>query len=102
MKSRYQKAGMKTVLPAEASAKVDFRLVPDQEPEDILSKLRTHLDAEGFNDVEITALAAASEWWKSMCSTDNNVLLPLAAAATGLPRDESSYSALSSTLSRCI
>ncbi len=45
MKSRYQKAGMKTVLPAEASAKVDFRLVPDQEPEDILSKLRTHLDA---------------------------------------------------------
>ena len=54
--SGYQGPGSKTVLPARASAKVDFRLVPDQDPADILQKLRAHLDAEGFQDVRITDL----------------------------------------------
>jgi acetylornithine deacetylase/succinyl-diaminopimelate desuccinylase-like protein len=49
----YGGPGIKTVLPAQASAKLDFRLVPDQDPSDILDKLRAHLDAEGFQDVEI-------------------------------------------------
>ncbi len=52
----YQGPGPKTVLPARASAKVDFRLIPDQDPKDILKKLRAHLDAEGFSDVQITDL----------------------------------------------
>ncbi len=52
--SGYQGPGSKTVLPAEARAKVDFRLVPDQNPGDIIAKLRAHLDAQGFQDIEIT------------------------------------------------
>ncbi len=51
----YGGPGVKTVLPAEAMAKLDFRLVPDQDPHDILGKLRAHLDAEGFEEVEIHA-----------------------------------------------
>ncbi len=51
--SGYQGAGSKTVLPALASAKVDFRLVPDQTPEKVVKGLRAHLDAQGFEDVEI-------------------------------------------------
>jgi len=51
--SGYQGAGTKTVLPARASAKLDFRLVNDQDPEDILRKLRRHLDRLGFEDVAI-------------------------------------------------
>lgn len=54
--SGYQGPGSKTVQPAKASAKIDFRLVPDQEPEDVLKSLRTHLDSEGFPDVKITFL----------------------------------------------
>jgi acetylornithine deacetylase/succinyl-diaminopimelate desuccinylase-like protein len=52
----YQGPGSKTVLPARAMAKVDFRLVPDQSPDDILDKLRRHLDSHGFSDVKITYL----------------------------------------------
>jgi acetylornithine deacetylase/succinyl-diaminopimelate desuccinylase-like protein len=49
----YQGPGSKTVIPAGASAKLDFRLVPDQDPDDILAKLRLHLDQKGFRDVQI-------------------------------------------------
>jgi acetylornithine deacetylase/succinyl-diaminopimelate desuccinylase-like protein len=52
----YQGPGSKTVLPATATAKVDFRLVPDQSPDDIVDKLRRHLDGHGFADVDITFL----------------------------------------------
>lgn len=46
----------KTVLPAEALAKLDFRLVPDQDASDIAGKLRRHLDQEGFHDVEMVLM----------------------------------------------
>ena len=52
----YQGPGSKTVLPARASAKVDFRLVPNQNPEKILESLRAHLDAHGFSDIQIENL----------------------------------------------
>jgi acetylornithine deacetylase/succinyl-diaminopimelate desuccinylase-like protein len=54
--SGYQGPGSKTVLPARASAKVDFRLVPDQHPEQVLEQLRNHLNNNGYNDIEISYL----------------------------------------------
>ncbi len=54
--SGYQGPGSKTVQPARASAKVDFRLVPDQEPEDVVHQLRLHLDRCGFQDIKIDSL----------------------------------------------
>jgi acetylornithine deacetylase/succinyl-diaminopimelate desuccinylase-like protein len=54
--SGYQGPGSKTVLPARASAKVDFRLVPDQDPDEVVLMLRNHLNEHGFHDVELTYL----------------------------------------------
>ncbi len=58
LSSGYQGPGTKTVLPAEAMAKVDFRLVPEQDPFDIFEKLKAHLKAQGFDDIEVELLSA--------------------------------------------
>jgi acetylornithine deacetylase/succinyl-diaminopimelate desuccinylase-like protein len=47
----------KTVLPKEAMAKLDMRLVPSQDPDAIVAGLRHHLDAHGFEDIEMTAFS---------------------------------------------
>jgi acetylornithine deacetylase/succinyl-diaminopimelate desuccinylase-like protein len=49
----YGGPGSKTVLPSRAVAKLDFRLVPDQDPARILRLLREHLTQEGFGDIEL-------------------------------------------------
>lgn len=46
-------AGLKTVVPAEAHARLDMRLVPDQDPHGIERLLREHLDTHGFSDIEL-------------------------------------------------
>jgi acetylornithine deacetylase/succinyl-diaminopimelate desuccinylase-like protein len=57
--SGYSGPGTKTVLPATASAWLDFRLVPDQRPADVLELLRAHLAREGFDDVEVIVFGTA-------------------------------------------
>ena len=54
--SGYLGYGTKTVIPSTATAKIDFRLLPDQDPDDIVQKLRQHLDDGGFQDIEIKVL----------------------------------------------
>lgn len=56
LEAGYTGVGLKTVLPHRARAKIDFRLVPNQDPEEIVGLLRAHLDRAGFADCDITAL----------------------------------------------
>ena len=53
--SGYGGPGSKTVLPAEATVKLDFRLVPEQSPERILELLKEHLASQGFGDIEVVS-----------------------------------------------
>jgi acetylornithine deacetylase/succinyl-diaminopimelate desuccinylase-like protein len=54
----YTLGGSKTVLPKVAHAKIDFRLVPDQDPREVARNVRRHLDVHGFADIEVTILGA--------------------------------------------
>ena len=49
----YGGPGGKTILPTKMTAKLDMRLVPDMTPEDVMAKLRAHLDKRGFPDIQI-------------------------------------------------
>ncbi|ETD83155.1 M20/M25/M40 family metallo-hydrolase [Rhodobacter capsulatus] len=49
----YTGAGFKTVLPAEASAKVSFRLVSHQDPEKILASFKSWIEAQLPPDVRL-------------------------------------------------
>jgi len=49
----YTGPGTKTVLPAEATVRVDFRLVEAQKPDFLFEKLKNHLKRNGFEDIEI-------------------------------------------------
>ncbi|HJX37309.1 MAG TPA: M20/M25/M40 family metallo-hydrolase [Anaerolineae bacterium] len=57
MVAGYTGEGSKTVLPSEASVKLDFRLVPDLDPDLVLDLLRKHLDRRGFEDVEVVRVS---------------------------------------------
>ncbi len=50
----FQGTGTKTVLPREAFAKLTFRLVPGQQPEDVMAKVRAHLEAHCPPGVRLT------------------------------------------------
>ncbi|MBW1606144.1 M20/M25/M40 family metallo-hydrolase [Lactobacillus sp. Sy-1] len=51
--SGYEGEGIKTIIPKEASAKVDCRLVPDQDPKKVFEAVQKQLSKNGFSDVEV-------------------------------------------------
>jgi acetylornithine deacetylase/succinyl-diaminopimelate desuccinylase-like protein len=56
--------GTKTIIPHEARAKVDVRMVPNMTPERVVRLLRDHLDRHGFTDVELR-VEDAYKWSKT-------------------------------------
>jgi acetylornithine deacetylase/succinyl-diaminopimelate desuccinylase-like protein len=54
----YTGEGSKTILPHQARAKVDSRLPPDMRPERALAMIRSHLERQGFSDIDIRQLGA--------------------------------------------
>src|ERR1043165_8339414 len=59
IRTGHTEAGAKTILPGAATARLDFRLVPDLTPPLVVRLLREHLDKRGFQDIEIIELGSA-------------------------------------------
>ncbi|MFM8658505.1 MAG: M20/M25/M40 family metallo-hydrolase [Candidatus Nitrosotenuis sp.] len=51
--SGYTLQGAKTVLPASASVKIDFRLIPKMDPKKQIARLKAHLKKHGYSDIDI-------------------------------------------------
>jgi acetylornithine deacetylase/succinyl-diaminopimelate desuccinylase-like protein len=57
----YTGAGTKTVLPHTALAKLDIRLVPDQDPEEVYQALCAFLRDRGYNDIEVRRISGEGD-----------------------------------------
>ncbi len=56
--SGYTGVGPEAVIPSEAKAKLDIRLIPDQTTDSIFMKIHNHLKEHGFEAIEIEKLAS--------------------------------------------
>lgn len=52
--SGYTGPGVKTIMPATATAKLESRLVPNMLPDTTLQHIKKHLQAQGFSDIVVT------------------------------------------------
>lgn len=75
--SGYSGPKSKTVNPCYASAKIDMRLVPNQDPDDIFEKVKAHLKKHGFDDIEVEG---HSHSWPMRTPVENNFVKVVAAA----------------------
>ena len=85
----YAAKGSKTVLPSKAMAKLDFRLVYDQNPDDLLEKLKLHLNKHNFGDIEVVKLNSLEP---SKTPVDAPIARAVIAAAKEVFKNEASVS----------
>jgi len=76
----YEGEGSKTVIPAEARAKISCRLVPEQDPERIAALVRSHLErhAPKWSEVQVTVLPSRAHPYRI---PDDHPILALAEGA---------------------
>lgn len=48
------------IIPSQATATIDIRMVVDMPPEEIIDSIRHHLDSHGFSDIQMDVLAEFS------------------------------------------
>ena len=76
----------RNVVPAEATARLDIRLVPDQDPDAIEAALREHLDASGFEDVQVKRIEATMRpYWSDLTDPFVDAAASAVEAAFGRP-----------------
>ncbi len=85
IRTGHTEAGAKTILPGAATARLDFRLVPDLTPELVVTMLRQHLDKRAFHDIEINELGSAPYAKSSPSSMVARAAIEEAAEVYGKP-----------------
>jgi acetylornithine deacetylase/succinyl-diaminopimelate desuccinylase-like protein len=76
----YTGPGNKTIVPNMATAKMDFRLIPNIQPKDAIRKLKAHLVKHGFGHLEVKAFDGAEPPYK--ISVKESMAQAVIAAAT--------------------
>lgn len=66
----YTGEGGKTIVPAKAKAKMDFRLPPNFNADKQLKRLEKHLEKNGFKDVEVVCLTGRGYPYKIPITED--------------------------------
>ncbi len=68
--SGYVNDGIKTIIPSIATAKIDFRLVPNMNPKTQFNKLVSHIRSKGYteDEIEITFLSGEPGYRTSLDS----------------------------------
>ncbi|MEW5297696.1 MAG: hypothetical protein WDW36_000883 [Sanguina aurantia] len=101
MSGGYGGAGIKTVIPRAASAKISCRLVEGQQPADIVRKVTAHINslAPSWANVSVMDLGGGCASWSSQRhSTSNRAAAAVLADVFGVPplyyRDGSTIPAL--------
>lgn len=84
--SGYTGPGTKTITPAEARARLDIRLVPDQDPDVVVANVRDHLARRGFGDIEVMPFAFQYRaWWSAADDPIVAAAMRVSAAVLGKP-----------------
>ncbi len=73
----------KSLVPARASVKMDFRLVAGQDPAKIEKLLRKHLDDHGFSDIEMVVESGCAPFRSDINSTYVKALMEAATDVYG-------------------
>jgi acetylornithine deacetylase/succinyl-diaminopimelate desuccinylase-like protein len=76
----YTGPGTKTIVPNEARARLDFRLIPNIQPDAAIRRLKAHLIKHGFGDIEVKAFDGAEPPYK--ISVKEDISQAIIAAAT--------------------
>ncbi len=78
----YTGEGSKTVLPRRAHAKVDFRLVPDQDPDEIADLVRAHFARLGI-EIEVSLLGGERAYRTDLDDPFVSLVADVASETTG-------------------
>ena len=90
----YQGEGLKTVIPCEARATISCRLVPDQEPDEILRLVERHLKLRAPSGASVSIDWRMPEAWPIRVPADDpRVQAALAATAEGFERESTVFGA---------
>ncbi len=66
----YTGLGTKTIVPAEARVRMDFRLIPNISPAKAMAKLKAHLKDQGFDNIEVKGEPRVEEPYKISARED--------------------------------
>lgn len=75
----YTGKGTKTIVPSESRVRMDFRLIPNISPAKAIVKLREHLKAHGFDNIEVIGEARTEDPYKISAREDISVSIIAAA-----------------------